>query len=160
MRKKGRTSGSSGSKNKKQSTAYIKLSNAYASLPHFNDPISKDPPSIIKRAVPTIVAATMNSTSHYQNKVARRQLAKSILRRQQNEEDIFFDDNITLAEDERTVYAKGDTANKKRVTIDEAHIPTSKPSMPLLQRGRNAGYSMGTSFRRAISQLRPDTPRV
>ena len=144
MRKKGRSS-SSGSKNKKQSTAYIKLSNAYASLPHFNDPISKDPPSIIKQAVP-IVTATMNSTSHYQNKVARRQLAKSTLRRQQVEEDIFFDDNITLAEDERTVYAKGDTANKKRVTIDEAHIPTSKPSMSLLQRGRNAGYSMGTSL--------------
>ena len=85
----------------------------------------------------------MNSTSHYQSKVTRRQLAKSILRRQQNEEDIYFDDNITLAlaEDERTVYAKGDTANEQRVTIDEAHIPTSKPSMSLLQRGHQPAPS-------------------
>ena len=157
MRKKGK--GNSSGKNNKQSTAYIKLSNAYASLPHFNDPISKDPPTIRAAAVPANTATKIKA-SHYQSKVARRQQAKSILRRQQSDEDAFFDDSITLAEDERTVYAKGDTTNKKRATIDEAHVPAAKPSMSFLQRGRNAGYSMGTSIRRAISQLRPDTPRV
>jgi hypothetical protein len=50
---------------------------------------------------------------HYlQCTIARRQHIKKTLRRLRDSDDLFLDDSITLAEDERTSFAEADESNK------------------------------------------------
>ena len=67
---------------------------------------------------------------------------------------------INKAEDERTVMAKNDFCNSRRVTIDAAHAATSKPSPNLLQKGKNAGYAFATTVRRLVRGFKRDTQQV
>ena len=50
-----------------------------------------------------------------QRKIARRQHIKQTLRRLRDSDNLFLDDSITLAEDERTSLAKADETDKKRM---------------------------------------------
>jgi hypothetical protein len=56
-----------------------------------------------------------------QCKIARQQHIKQTLRRLRNSYDLFLDNSITLAEDERASLAKADDNNKKRMAINDAH---------------------------------------
>ena len=51
---------------------------------------------------------------------------------------------INKVEDERTIMAKNNFKNVKRVTIDAAHADTSKPKPKhdLLQQVKNVGYEL------------------
>ena len=64
-----------------------------------------------------------------------------------NDDDEIIDAAITLAEDERTIMSKKDSANVHRVTINAAHTATDRiktTKTTLLQRGRNMGHAIST----------------
>ena len=139
------------------------MSNAYASLPCFNDPVVQDPPTQsleLPTARPTTQDESKAAGTRHQRKAARRRRAKQALQNLRDLDEIFFDSRITLAEDERTDMAKQDAKNGKRITIDNAHKQQDRPTQTLMQRGRNAGYRMGTSLRRAIQHLTYTNQRV
>ncbi|KAL7502572.1 hypothetical protein ACHAXN_003578 [Cyclotella atomus] len=50
--------------------------------------------------------------------------------------------------------AKADTNNKQRIAIDSRH-KIERPTISLGQRSKNIGYSIGSSFKRAINNLSP-----
>ncbi len=88
-----------------------------------------------------------------QRKIARQQHIKQTLRQLRKSNDLFLDNSITLAEDERTSLAKADDSNKKRMAINTAHIKRGKTSIGFAQRGRNAAYSFGSAFNRTIKKI-------
>jgi len=90
---------------------------------------------------------------HRQGKIARRQHIKQTLRRLRNSDNLFLDDSITLAEDERTSLAKADETNKKRMAINAAHTKRGTTSIGLAQHGRNAAYSLGSAFNGTIKKI-------
>ena len=90
---------------------------------------------------------------HRQRKIARRKHIKQTLRRLRDSANLFLDDSITLAEDERTSLAKADETNKKRMAINAAHTKRGTTSIGLAQRGRNAAYSLGSAFNRTIKKI-------
>ena len=108
-----------------------------------------DPPKQ-PTAPPEIKTERDDKSTRHQRRAARRRHVKQTLRRLSEQEEIFFDTNITIAEDTRTSMAKNDLTNAKRVTIDNAHEPSIKPAPSLMQQGRNLSYRKGTSLRRAI----------
>jgi hypothetical protein len=85
-----------------------------------------------------------------QCRIAWRQHIKQTLRQLRDSDDLFLDNSITLAEDERTSLAKDDTNNKKCLAINAAHTKRGTPSIGIAQRGRNATYSLGSAFNRTI----------
>ena len=88
-----------------------------------------------------------------QRKIAWRQHIKQTLRRLRDSDNLFLDDSITLAEDERTSLAKADETNKNRMAINAAHTKRGTTSIGLAQRGRNAAYSLGSAFNRTIKKI-------
>jgi hypothetical protein len=88
-----------------------------------------------------------------QHKIARRQHIKQMLRRLRDSNNLFLDNSITLAEDERTSLAKANDSNKKRMAINTAHIKRGKTSIGFSQRGRNAAYSFSSAFNRTIKKI-------
>jgi hypothetical protein len=85
--------------------------------------------------------------------IARRQHIKKTLRRLRDSDNLFLDDSITLAEDERTSLAEADESNKKRMAINAAHTKRGTTSIGFAQRGRNAAYSLGSAFNRTIQKI-------
>jgi hypothetical protein len=73
-----------------------------------------------------------------------------MLRCLRNSDNLFLDSSITLTEDERTSLAKADKSNKKRMAINAAHTKRGTTSIGFAQRGRNAAYSLGSTFNRTI----------
>jgi hypothetical protein len=63
-----------------------------------------------------------------QRKIAWRQHIKQTLRRLRDSDNLFLDDSITLAEDERTCLAKANKTNKKRMAINAAHTKRARES--------------------------------
>jgi hypothetical protein len=88
-----------------------------------------------------------------QRKIARRHHIKQTLRRLRDSNNLFLDDSITLAEDERTSLAKADESNKKRMAINAAHTKRGTTSIGFAQRGRNAAYSLSSAFNRTIKKI-------
>jgi hypothetical protein len=68
-------------------------------------------------------------------------------------EELFFYTNITLAEDKQTVMAKEDTSNAQRVAIYSAHAQRSKPSVGIMQQGRNMIHNVGSAFNRTLKSI-------
>ena len=85
---------------------------------------------------------------------------KQNLRQIREQEEIFLDVNINIAEDIRTNMSKKDITNSKRATIEHSHKPSNKPTLILAQKGRTYSYWVGISLRRAIQHLRHDNQRV
>ena len=79
-------------------------------------------------------------------KIARRRHMKQTLQRLQASDDLFLENSITLAEDERTSLAKTNETDKKRMAINAAHTKRGTTRIGLAQRGRNAAYSLRTAF--------------
>ena len=88
-----------------------------------------------------------------QRKIARRQHIKQTLRRLRNSNNLFLDNSITLAEDERTSLAKANESNKKRMAINAAYTKRGTTSIGFAQRGRNAAYSLSSTFNRTIKKI-------
>ena len=152
---------SKNSKVKQQLVVYTTATkNAYSSLATDTDP-QQQPVQLCQPVVPKTALATHENaltkkeaqSSRHQRRAARRRHVKETLQRLKEQEELFFDNFITIAEDERTSLAKGDTKNAKKQKIEDAHKPTSQPALSLMQRGRNASYSVGTSFKRAVQHL-------
>ncbi len=72
-----------------------------------------------------------------QRKIARRQHIKQMLRLLSKSENLFLDNNMTQAEDERTILAKGDQTNTQRRALNSAHVKNNKPAIGLAQHGCN-----------------------
>jgi hypothetical protein len=64
-----------------------------------------------------------------------------------------LDNNITQAEDERTILAKCDQTNTKRRAINSAHVKNNKPAIGLAQRGCNTAYSLGTTIGQTLKKI-------
>ncbi len=88
-----------------------------------------------------------------QQKIARRQHIKQTLRQLRDSDDLFLNNSITLAEDKQTSLAKDDTSNKKRLAINAAHTKRGTPSIGVAQHGRNAAYSLGSTFNWTIKKI-------
>ena len=64
-----------------------------------------------------------------------------------------MDNNITQAEDERTILAKGNQTNTQHRAIDSAHVKNNKPAIGLAQRSCNTPYSLGTTIGQTIKKI-------
>jgi hypothetical protein len=90
---------------------------------------------------------------HRQQKIAWQQHIKQTLRQLHESDDLFLDNIITLAEDERTSLAKNDTSKKKRAAMDTAHTKRGTPSIGFAKQGRNPEYSLGSAFNRMLKKI-------
>jgi hypothetical protein len=88
-----------------------------------------------------------------QRKIARRQHIKRTLCLLSKSENLFLDNIITQAEDERTILAKGNQTNTQRRAIDSAHIKNNKPAIGLAQHGCNTVYSLGTTIGQTLKKI-------
>jgi hypothetical protein len=68
-------------------------------------------------------------------------------------ENLFLDNNITQAEDERTILAKGNQTNTQCRAINSAHIKHNKPAIGLAHRGCNTAYSLGMTIGRTLKKI-------
>ncbi len=118
------------------------MHNAYGILSHSDDPIPDDKTIYID---PPLAQQDVDIHEHRrQRKIAWHQHIKRTLRLLSRSENLFLDNNITQAEDEWTILAKGNQTNTQRRAIDSAHTKNNKPAIGLAQRGRNTAYSLGT----------------
>jgi hypothetical protein len=88
-----------------------------------------------------------------QRKIAWRQHIKQTLRRLRDSDNLFLDNNITLAEDKQTNLFKANDSNKKRIAINATHTKRGTTSIGFAQRGHNAAYSLGSAFNRRIKKI-------
>ena len=86
-------------------------------------------------------------------RAARRQHLKLTLQRLKDSEELFFDNSITQAEDERTTMAKNDNNNARRIAIDAAHAKPNKPRIGMVQQGRNTVYTFGSALKRQFKNI-------
>ena len=144
---------------KKLVKSEINFYNAYSSLAVEDDNVDNDHNQIPQqnneeKPVPQNNKKQENKdNTRHQRKAARRRHVKHELRKLKEQENLFLDHSITMAEDTRTENAKNDRTNKKRVSIDAAHTATAATQPSLLQQGRNLSYKMGTTFWKAIQHL-------
>jgi len=132
-----------------------KLHNAFAILSQPDAPtIYKISGQELKMDDDTTILPPDPREHRRQRKIARRQHIKQMLRRLRDSDNLFLDDSITLAEDKQTSLAKADETNKKHTAINAAHTKRgTATSIGLVQRGRNAAYSLGSAFNRTIKQI-------
>ncbi len=125
--------------------------NAYGILSHCSDPISDDKTIYID---PPLVQQDADIHEHHrQRKIAQRQHIKRMLRLLSKSKNLFLDNNITQAEDERTILAKGDQTNTQCRAINSAHVKNNKPAIGLAQRGRNTAYSLGMTIGQTLKKI-------
>ena len=103
-------------------TLTLKLYNAFAILSQPNDPTSYNmsgPPLQMDNDKTSMPPDPREH--HRQRRVARQQHIKQMLQRLRDSDDLFLNDSITLAEDERTSLSKANDCNKKHIAINNAH---------------------------------------
>jgi hypothetical protein len=129
----------------------ITTHNAYGILSHSNDPIPDDKTIHID---PPLAQQDADIHEHYrQRKIARRRHIKRMLRLLSGSENLFLDNSITQAEDERTILAKGDQTNTQCRAINSAHVKNNKPAIGLAQRGRNTAYSLDMTIGQTLKKI-------
>ncbi len=64
-----------------------------------------------------------------------------------------MDNNITQAEDKRTILAKGNQTNTQCRAIDSAHVKNNTPAIGLAQCSCNTAYSLGTTIGRTLKKI-------
>ncbi len=127
------------------------MHNAYRILSQSNNPIP-DNKTIFVDHPP--LQQDVNVRKHCrQRKIARCQHIKLTLRLLSKNKNLFLDNSITQAEDERTVLAKGNQTNLQCLAIDSAHVNSNKPAIDLTQRHRNTVYSLGTTISRTFKKI-------
>jgi hypothetical protein len=105
------------------------MHNAYGILSQSDDPIPDDKTIFVDRP-PSQQDAGIREHCR-QRKIARRQHIKLTLCLLSKNENLFLDNSITQAEDERTVLTKGNQTNLQRLAIDSAHVNSNKPAIGL-----------------------------
>jgi hypothetical protein len=83
---------------------------------------------------------------HRQPKIAQSQHIKQTLWRLCKSDNLFFDNSITQAKDERTAIAKNNTNNAKCMAINSAYAQRDQPTIGLTQRGCNTAYRLSFAF--------------
>ncbi len=125
--------------------------NAYGILSHSNNPIPDNETIYID---PPLAQQDTNIHEHHrQCEIAWCQHIKQMLRLLSKSENLFLNNNITQAEDEQTILAKGNQTNTQCRAIDSAHVKNNKPAIGLAQRGRNTSYSLGTTISRTLKKI-------
>jgi hypothetical protein len=76
-----------------------------------------------------------------------------MLRLLSESKNLFLDNNITQAEDERTILAKGNQTNTHCWAIDSADVKNNKPTIGLAQGGHNTAYSLGTTISQTLKKI-------
>ena len=136
---------------------YTKISNQYASLPAYAPvgPPNTHPTTTCPTPTAPECAPTGKHTSRFRRKAANRYLARIRKRAQDDAENDLIDEHITMAEDETTALAKSDTTIKKRVAAERIHHPANSHtgSPTLVQRGRNASYTLRALAKRAWQKV-------
>jgi putative cell wall-binding protein len=94
-------------------------------------------------------------------KLKQRQHRRETLAQLARQEDHFLDECITVSEDERTVMAKADTTNGKRLNIDKAHDKSNaRPTPGIKQQWRNTLYGVCSALKRTATRLLTKTKQV
>ena len=127
------------------------MHNAYGILTQSDDPIPDNKTVFVDRP-PSQQDAKVRKHCR-QCKIAWRQHIKQTLRLLSKSENLFLDNSITQAKDERTVLAKGNQTNTQRLAIDSAHVNSNKPAIGLTQRGCNTAYSLGTTISQTFKKI-------
>jgi hypothetical protein len=127
------------------------MHNAYDILSQSEDPIPDNKRIFVDRP-PSQQDANIRKHRR-QHKIPRRQHIKLTLRLLSKNENLFLDNSITQAKDERTVLAKGNQTNLRRLAIDSAHVNSNKPAIGLTQRGCNVAYSLGTTISQTFKKI-------
>jgi hypothetical protein len=129
----------------------ITTHNAYRILSHSDNSIPDDETIYID---PQLVQQDADIHDHHrQRKIAWRQHMKRTLRLLSKSENLFLDNNITQAEDEQTILAKGNQINTQRRAIDSAQVKNNKPEIGLAQHSCNTAYSLGTTIGRTLKKI-------
>ena len=100
--------------------------------------------------------------SDFKSKVARHLQTKFEAYMSKMNDNSILDLYINKAEAELTVMGQMNFKNARRVTIDAAHAATSKPNPKhdLLQKGKNAGYTILTTVRRLVQKIKRNNQQV
>jgi hypothetical protein len=125
--------------------------NAYSILSQSEDPIP-DVKTIFVDHPPSQQDANVHEHRR-QRKIAWHQHIKLMLRLHSENKNLFLDNSITQAQDERTVLAKGNQTNLQHLAIDSAHVNSNKPAIGLTQRGCNTTYSLGTTISQTFKKI-------
>jgi hypothetical protein len=128
-----------------------KIHNAFAILSQLDDPTR-----YYMSGPPLQIDNNKTIIPRRQCKIAWQQHIKQTLRHLRNSNNLFLDNSITLAEDERTSLAKAADKNKKRMAINNAHNKRGTTRIGFTQRGCNAAYSLSSAFNRTIKKLNKD----
>ena len=129
---------------------YTTLSNAYYQIEEFSE--NPGPPletqTKIQRVLPKHHITFKIKAAHSFQKTFEAYMSKM-------NDNYIINLYIKKAEDERTVMAKNNSMNVRRITIDAAHAYTSKPNPKhdLVQQGKNFGYALSTTVRRLVQKL-------
>jgi hypothetical protein len=131
-----------------------KLHNAFAILSQPNAPniYNMNGPALHMDDDKTIIPPDPREYPR-QQKIARQQHIKQMLRQLRDSDDLFLNNSITLAEDKRTILAKNGTSNKKLAAIDTAHTKRGTPSIGFAQWGCNTANSLGSAFNRTLKKI-------
>jgi hypothetical protein len=133
------------------------LQNAFAILSQTDAPTTYNTPGMAHQMDDNkTIMPTDPRENRRQRKIARQQHIKQTLRRLRESDNLFLDNSITHAEDERTILAKNDGKNTRRLAMDSAHAKHDKPTIGTAQRGRNKAYTWGSAFKRIIKKINKD----
>ncbi len=95
-----------------------------------------------------------------QCKAARQRHVRLTLHRLCKCDNLFLENSITIAEDERTDMAKNNNNNAKRNAIDMAHSKRVPTHIGWVQRGCNLAYKLSSAFNKTIQKLNKSTQHV
>ena len=79
--------------------------------------------------------ATKDTEKRRRDKIQKHR--QETLKQLKDNEELFFDEAITWAKDERTTIAKENKTNAKRLAIDNVHNYRTKPTVGIWQYGCN-----------------------
>ncbi len=78
---------------------------------------------------------SLNEKEKQDQKLKRRMHRRQTLQRLAQQDDLFLEESITTAEDERTAMAKADETDSRQKTVDRAHEQSNtKPTASITQR--------------------------
>ena len=130
------------------------LHNAFAILSQPNDPTGYNMSGPLPKIDDDKTVIPPDPREHRrQCKIARRQHITRTLRHLRDGDNLFLNNSITLASDERTIMAKAGKSNKKCMAINAAHTKRGTTNIGFAQGGHNATYSLGSAFNRTIKKI-------
>ena len=96
----------------------------------------------------SISEVSLSRMEKQDQKLKRHQHRRKTSAQLARQEDHFLDECITVAVDERTVMAKADTTDGRRLTIDKAHDKSNaRPTPGIKQQWRNTSYGVCSALK-------------